>query len=277
MTPPRVSVLLPVRDGGPELVSARRSLRRQTFRDFETVAVNDGSTDGTAERLEEWRRRDPRVRPVHRRAEGLVAALNAGLGRCRGEYVARMDADDAMLPRRLERQVALLDARRDLDVAACRVRCFPRRHIRGGFRAYEDWLNAVETAEDHLRERFIESPIAHPTAMVRARVLRRAGGYRDLAWAEDYDLWLRLFEAGARFEKIPEVLHLWRDHPARQTRVHPRYSKKAFLACKAHFLARGPLRGAAAVFVWGAGPTGRRLRKALDDEGVGVDAFFDID
>ncbi|MEM1181896.1 MAG: glycosyltransferase [Acidobacteriota bacterium] len=277
MTAPRVSVLLPVRNGGPALRSALRSLERQTFRDFEIVAVNDGSTDGTGELLDAWRRRDPRLLPVHRPAEGLVAALNAGLERCRGVYVARMDADDAMLPRRLERQVSRLDTRSDLDVVACRVRCFPRHCIGGGFRVYEDWLNALTSAADHRRERFIESPIAHPTAVVRTEVLRKVGGYRDLTWAEDYDLWLRLTEAGSAIEKVPEVLHLWRDHPGRQTRVHPRYSKKSFLACKAHYLARGPLRGHPPLFIWGAGPTGRQLRKALDAEGVSVDAFFDID
>lgn len=277
MTPPRLSVLLPVRDGGAPLRSALRSLKRQTLRDFEIVAVDDGSTDGTAELLAAWQARESRLFVHHQPARGLVAALNAGLERCRGTWIARMDADDAMLPRRLERQIAHLENRPHLDVVGCRVRCFPRRALGGGFLYYEGWLNSLLSADEHRRERFIESPIAHPTAIIRAEILRGVGGYRDTAWAEDYDLWLRLMERGHAIEKVAEVLHLWRDHPTRQTRVNPLYSKKGFLACKAHFLVRGPLQGAAPVFVWGAGPTGRRLRKALDAEGVPVEAFLDID
>ena len=275
---PKVSVLLPVRDGGLPLRSALRSLERQTFEDFEIVAVDDGSSDGTADLLERWQRRDDRLRVLRLEPSGLVPALNAGLDACRGKLVARMDADDAMLPHRLERQVQLLDTKAEIDVAACRVRCFPRRQLGQGFRIYEAWLNSLVSPADHRRERFIESPIAHPTAMVRREVLEAAGGYRDVGWAEDYDLWLRLLERGHRIEKVPEILHLWRDHPGRQTRVDGRYGKKKFLACKAHYLNRH-LRetGVTRLIIWGAGPTGRTLASLLRSHGHDIEAFLDID
>ena len=275
---PKVSVLLPVRDGGRPLRSALRSLERQTFEDFEIVVVNDGSSDGTADLLERWQHRDARLRVLSLEPSGLVPALNRGLDACRGELIARMDADDAMLPLRLERQVQLLDTRSEIDVAGCQVRCFPRRQLGQGFRIYEDWLNSLVSPADHRRERFIESPIAHPTAMVRRDALEAAGGYHDADWAEDYDLWLRLLEKGHRIEKVPEILHLWRDHPGRQTRVDGRYSKKKFLACKAHYLSRH-LRetGVSRLIIWGAGPTGRALASLLRTHGHTIDAFLDID
>ena len=112
---------------------------------------------------------------------------------------------------------------------------------------------------------------------LRRQVLESAGGYRDVGWAEDYDLWLRLLEAPLRLAKLDAVLHLWRDHPDRQTRLDPRYSKDRFLACKAHFLARGPCRKLRQVLVWGAGPTGRKLARYLAEEGVRPAAFLEID
>jgi glycosyltransferase involved in cell wall biosynthesis len=274
---PAVSVLLPVRDGMSYLPAALRSLRRQTERRLEIVAVDDGSTDGSSEELDRWAVGDPRLRVLHRPAEGLVAALNAGLAACRAPVVARMDADDACHPRRLELQLAALEREPELGVASCLVRCVPRSRIAGGFREYERWLNGLVRPAEIARERFVDAPVAHPTVAVRRDLLVRHGGWRDRGWAEDHDLWLRLLEAGVRFRKVPEVLYFWRDHGERLTRTDGRYAKRRFLELKARFLTRGPLAKAATTVVWGAGPTGRGLARALAGEGVAVAAFVDID
>ncbi|MDA8017382.1 MAG: glycosyltransferase [Thermoanaerobaculia bacterium] len=278
---PSVSVLLPVRDAERTLPTCLRSLERQTLRDFEIVVVDDGSTDGTPTVLNGWMRREPRLRVVRTEARGLVPALNEGLHECRAPFVARMDADDAMLPARLAKQSVLLSSDRDLGVVSCRVRCFPKGRIAGGFRHYESWLNRLQTPEEHRAQRFVESPVAHPSVMFRTDLVRRVGGYRSVPetdpWPEDYDLWLRLLEDGVRFTKVPEILHLWRDRDDRLTRSDPRYGKDRFVACKAHFLARGPLSDRPPVVVWGAGQTGRRLVKALARECRVPEAFVDID
>jgi hypothetical protein len=119
--------------------------------------------------------------------------------------------------------------------------------------------------------------VAHPSVVVRRELLEAAGGWRDLGWPEDYDLWLRLFAAGTRFAKVERFLFFWRDHRSRLTRTDPRYAVPRFLACKAHHLARGPLADARRVVLWGAGQTGRRLAKHLRTEGVAIDAVVDID
>lgn len=127
------------------------------------------------------------------------------------------------------------------------------------------------------RERFVESPVAHPSVLVSREVLEAHGGWRAVGWAEDHDLWLRLLEAGVRFAKVDRRLHFWRDRPDRLTRTDPVYGRERFTALKAHFLARGPLGGAEKVAIWGAGPTGRRLARALEGEGRRADAFVDVD
>jgi glycosyltransferase involved in cell wall biosynthesis len=270
-------VLLPVRDALPHLDRCIESLGRQTLTDFEVVAVDDGSIDGTGDVLDRWAKSDFRVRVLHRSASGLIEALNSGLEACRAPLVARMDADDVSHPRRLELQTGLLDARPDVGVVSCLVRHFPWRGVGEGFRIYQAWLDSLLTHDDMARERFVESPLAHPSVVVRRELLVEAGGYRDLGWPEDYDLWLRLFSSGMRFAKVDRPLYFWREHSGRLTRSHDRYSTDAFLRCKAHFLMLGPLAAEGPVVVWGAGQTGRRLSRHLMDEGAKIEAFVDID
>ena len=142
---------------------------------------------------------------------------------------------------------------------------------------YEEWLNSLLSQEDILRERFIESPLPHPSVMVRRREFDSVGGYRDMGWPEDYDLWLRLARRGTRFQKLPQTLLWWREHASRLTRRDSRYAVERFLACKAHHLLRGPLRNASKVVLWGAGQTGRRLSKYLKRAQVPIVGVVDVD
>lgn len=277
MDTPKVSVLLPVRSGGPWLEDSLASLARQTLRTFEVIAVDDGSTDGSEILLDRWAANDTRFTVIHRQAQGLVAALNHGLDQCRTSLVARMDADDISHPRRLELQAALLATRPEVGVVSCLVRHFPSRRVAKGFRLYEAWLNSLTSHEEMVRERFIESPVAHPSVMVRRDLLTTVGGWRDQGWPEDYDLWLRLFQAGIVFSKLERPLFFWREHGGRLTRTDDRYSVPSFLRCKAHYLVRGPLTDAHKIILWGAGQTGRRLSKFLLEEKVEIAAVVDID
>jgi hypothetical protein len=107
--------------------------------------------------------------------------------------------------------------------------------------------------------------------------LNQVGGYQDHGWAEDYDLLLRLYLAGTRFAKLPQVLLEWREHPQRLTRTDSRYSLENFLRLKAFYLTRGPLAGRDAVIIWGAGMAGRRLGKQLARLEAPLRAYVDID
>ena len=139
-----VSILLPAYDAEATLEDCLRSVERQTRRQWECVIVDDGSADGTAAIADEHARRDGRFRVLSRPHQGLVAALSAGLAVCRGELVARMDADDVMHRRRLELQVAALNRHPEWVAVGSHVRLFPRRLLGRGYREYEAWLNAVD-------------------------------------------------------------------------------------------------------------------------------------
>jgi glycosyltransferase involved in cell wall biosynthesis len=274
---PAISVLLPCYNAERTIDETLDSIERQTFTDFELVAVDDGSQDTTLARLEAWAKRDSRFRVLTRPHGGVIAAANAGLADCNAPYIARMDADDRAHPERLAQQAAFLDAHPEIAVVSSLVKAFPDEAVREGYRIYIHWLNTLMTNADIRREIFVESPLANPSIMIRRTWLEKMGGYHEYGWPEDYDLWLRMYLAGARFAKINQILLEWRDHPERITRTDGRYSVENFLRAKACYLARGPLKDRDAVIVWGAGMMGRRMGKQLQNNQVPLVAFVDID
>lgn len=175
---PRVSVVMPVHNGGDYLAHAVGSILAQSFADFEFVIVDDGSTDATAERLRRYGAADPRVRVLSQAKAGLVAALNHGCGHAGAEYIARMDADDIAFPGRLARQNVCPTSHAEIVAALRTYTCF-----------------------------------THPSVMLRATALAAVGGYRyAYGPAEDYDLWLRLSER-YQVANLPDPLLYYRVYP----------------------------------------------------------------
>lgn len=204
LTPaPRVTVLMPVRDGGRFLEPAVESILAQTLEDLELLVVDDGSTDGTPEVLS--RVHDPRLRVLRRPAEGMAAALNVGLRSTQSPYVARMDADDLCEPTRLERQVAFLDRHPEVVVVGSRYRSMDVDGRPGRVTAL--MVHDVDLRRDlHLGY----SPFAHGAVTMRRDRVLAVGGYDGTWWpAEDHDLWRRL---DGRFANLPDVLYHYREH-----------------------------------------------------------------
>jgi GT2 family glycosyltransferase len=274
---PRVAVLLPARDAAPTLRAAAVSILRQTVRDLALLVVDDGSTDATPELLDRLAARDRRVRVVRGPGEGIARALQRGLAAVDAPLVARMDADDVAWPRRLERQLAALEADPSLAAVGARVRLIPRALVRGGMRRYVAWLNGLVTPDLVARDLFVEAPLVHPAALLRRDALAAAGGWRDGPFPEDYDLWLRLSARGGRLSNVPATLLDWRESAGRLTRTDGRYALDRHVALKCAALAEGPLAGARQVALWGAGETGRAFADALGRVGIGVAAFVEVD
>ncbi len=274
---PDVSILLPCYNASSTLEETLSCLAAQSYPNFEVICVDDGSTDDTAAILDAWSGRDKRFVVLKSDHGGVVKAANLGLEFCRAPIIIRMDADDRCHSDRVSLQRAYLLNHPEVAVVSSLVSGFPDDQIGEGFSLYYQWLNSLVSHEDISRQIFVESPIANPSAAYRKSWIRDLGGYQDHGWPEDYDLWLRLYLAGARFEKIPQVLLEWREHPDRLTHTDSRYSVENFLRAKAHYLAKGPARGRDGVFVWGAGMTGRRLSKHLVREGLPLAVFVEVD
>lgn len=275
---PRTSFLLPVYDCAATLSAAIDSALAQTDPDLEVVVVDDGSRDGSGEVARRVADRDPRVRVLAIPHGGIVAALNAGLAACRGELIARLDADDEAAPERLALQIPMLEASPELGVVDGQVTLFrDEGEVPGGMARYAEWINGVLTPDDFDRELLVESPILHPAATFRRSAVLALGGYRDGPFPEDYDLWLRMHAAGWRLAKVPRVLLRMRDRPERLTRTHPRYSRAAFRTARQMWLAQTALSQPRPVALWGAGKEGKRWLRWLVERGCDVVGVVEVD
>lgn len=204
--PVRITVLMPVYNAGPYLDAALDSILGQTCTDFELLVIDDGSTDDSVSRVA--LRNDPRIRLLRQpRNLGLVAALNRGLDEARGEYVARMDADDISLPKRLAKQSAFLNAHPEIGVCGTWMEGFSSE-------ASALWRAPV-AHEDICCHLLFESTLFHPTVMLRRELFNRhALRYDpDYPHAEDYEVWGRC-ALYFRLANLPEVLLRYRIHAA---------------------------------------------------------------
>jgi len=205
---PTISVVMPAYNAAPYLREAIASIVGQTERDFELILINDGSTDATHAIAQEFCAADPRIRYFTQDNCGLVATLNRGLELCRGEFIARMDADDIALPQRFEKQLALL--RRKPDLVICGTAAILFGDVNGKSRK--------PTSDRSCRSWQLLGPaFVHPTVMFRRSVVDRGIRYRsEFLHAEDYEFWFQLAALGG-MENIREPLLRYRFHGGQVT------------------------------------------------------------
>lgn len=226
---PRVSVVMPVRDGEGFVGAAIESMLGQTLADLELIVIDDGSRDATAEIVAAHTAADSRIRVHACRERGLVAALNEGCALATSDLIARMDADDVAEPHRLARQVETL-AR---DHATVLLGAWVTQMDEAGRS-----ISVVRYPESPGAELLDRNCFAHPTVVFRRDAFEQAGGYRSLfPHAEDYDLWLRLAEVG-RVANLPEPLLRYRVHAGQVTRRQIEEQAAATLAAQAMTSAR---------------------------------------
>ncbi|MCW1921818.1 glycosyltransferase [Luteolibacter arcticus] len=273
---PAISILLPFHNAAATLAEALESLLAQTFGDWELLTVDDRSDDGSAGIVAGFARRDSRVRlMVNAGPPGIVGALQTAAKGAAADWLARMDADDCCHPERLARQWERAGAGAgEVDVVATDVDLIDP--LGEGMTRYVAWANSLETHEAIANARFIENPVIHPTVLMRRRAFDAVGGYREVPWAEDHDLWLRMLQHGARFAKVTERLLAWRDSADRLTRSDGRYHEKARQQMRAHFLSALPAVREQGVVIAGAGPIGKSLARGLLALGITVHGFFDV-
>lgn len=232
---PTISVLMPVYNTERYVAKAVDSVLSQTFTDFEFLIVDDGSTDNTLKILQEYASRDARIHLTSRENWGLTKSLNELLTHARGEFVARLDADDIALPQRFEKQVQFLQEHPDV---VCVGSALDWIDDRGQFIAH----CPMPEENDELQRLMLGgiSLLHHPCAMIRRVALNQVGGYDEtLPYAEDLDLWLRLGEIG-NLANLKESLVLYRLHSQSLSHTRQdRLSSDALEACQRAWQRRG--------------------------------------
>ena len=279
--PPSVSIVLPYRDSEKTIDECIQSVIAQELQNWELLAVNDHSSDNSESILRGYADKDDRIKALQTIGKGIVSALNQGVRHSSAPLIARMDADDRMLPERLGSQVDFMEKNPETGLVSCKVEYFsPSPNDTRGYENYVEWTNEQLSHEEISLNRFVESPLAHPSVLFRKGLLDEFGPYEDGDFPEDYELWLRFLAGGVRMNKLDKILLQWRDHPARLSRQSERYSKDAFQRTKARYLAlwlRENVQADRELRAWGAGKVARNQAKHLSREGVQLDRFFDVD
>lgn len=189
-----------VRNGEATVSLAIESIFDQTFQDFEFIIVDDGSTDRSAEVLERYAARDPRLRLFRQSGKGLAAALNYGIAQARGAWIARMDADDVSAPGRFEQQMAI--ASRNPAIGVIGTGAWMKS---GTGENLGVWLKP-EHHDVLVREMYRDNPFIHPSVIMRRDAVIAAGGYHeDLRRAQDAELWSRMASV-CEFYNVQEPL-----------------------------------------------------------------------
>ncbi|WP_289020808.1 glycosyltransferase [Desulfobacter postgatei] len=199
---PLISVIMGVYNGEKYVSRAVESILNQTYKNFEFIIINDGSTDNTKKILESYS--DQRIRLFHQENIGLTKTLNKGLEKARGEFIARQDADDISHRSRLERQVRYLERRPDINLAGTHINFIDKNGKR-----FSTW-RPPETHSDILNALTRYNCFCHGSVIFRKSCLEKTGPYNEFfLYTQDYDLWCRIAEC-FKVTNIPEVLYDFR-------------------------------------------------------------------
>ena len=197
---PTISVILPVYNASEFLLEALESITNQTFTDWEMIAINDGSTDNSLEILQEYAKKEPRLRIISRENRGLPRTLNEGIELAQGEYIARMDADDISLPDRFEKQLTFL-FKKNLDLCGTQYITFGE---------FERVINNPITVEGCKLGLLFNSVLAHPTVLGKTKIFKRFNYNENFSCAQDYELWTRMVINGVKICNLNEILLKYR-------------------------------------------------------------------
>ena len=199
---PTVSVVLPVYKAERFLGQCLDSLWTQTYKDFEVLVVEDPSSDGTAAVLK--KQKDPRLRVIRNSTrKGLVFCMNQGIAEAKGKYIARQDSDDVSLPERFQVQLDFLKANPCVGMLGTAYKLVDKNG--------RTVLNGQPETHAHILQEILPkyNQFAHGSLMMPKDMLQAIGCYRDIKYAEDYDMFMRMSE---RFPVInlPQPLYMWR-------------------------------------------------------------------
>ncbi len=256
-----ISVLIPVKNPGIYLKSCLDSILNQSYQNFEIIAVDDSSTDGSAETLFEYSNAYSNFSTYRNQGSGITNALQTAYNHSKGDYVHRMDADDIMPTNKLK---ALLDQWKKGCVVTGKVKYFSDEWLVGlGFKNYESWINNLMDSKSFWEDVYMECPIPSPAWLMERKDFESIGGFDSAFLPEDYDLCFRVYKAKMDVVCVKEVVHLWRDSQNRTSRKLPIYFPMAYYPLKVKYFMEIDRDKKKPLLLWGAGKKGKRIANLL--------------
>lgn len=263
MQNPRVSILIPFKNTAHFLSECLDSILEQSYSNWEVLAVNDHSEDGSLDLLTSYSQKDSRIKVFKNEGNGIIPALRTAYKNSSGDFITRMDSDDIMKPNRLKVMAKSLVENGEGYVAVGKVKYFSARGISNGYERYEAWLNELTEVGENYSEIYKECVIPSPCWMTYKKDLELSGAFEPNRYPEDYDLTFRFYEKGLSVIPCSEILHLWRDYDNRTSRTSEHYAQNYFLEIKLHYFLRLEHDKNRSLVLWGAGFKGKSIAKSL--------------
>lgn len=265
---PLISILTPFKNTGSFLIECLDSVLAQTYRHWEMLLIDDHSVDNSHLLVKQFAEKDPRIRLLKNKGQGIIEALQTGYSISSGSYITRMDSDDVMAPDKLEILLSGLLKHKKNHLATGGVRYFREGGISNGYFRYQNWLNKLTALGRNYSEIYKECVIPSPCWMVHRDDLDASGAFQPDRYPEDYDLAFRFYDRGLKVIPCTRVLHYWRDYSSRTSRTHGHYAANYFLDIKLHWFLRIDYDPQRPLTVWGAGTKGKTIAKKLIEQEV---------
>lgn len=264
----KVSIVMPVKNAMPYLESCLDSILAQTYTDWELIAINDGSTDDSAELLLSYADRDSRISTYDNVGSGIIPALELAYSHTSGALITRMDADDMMTTDRIEIMANSL-IEQPGHIAVGQVKYFSDEGTLGdGYQKYQDWLNGLTAQGNNFTEIYKECVIPSPCWMMHRVDFEKINGFDINTYPEDYDLAFRMYVADLKVIPCSQILHHWRDYPTRTSRTDDNYADNRFLDIKVHYFISKDYKTGSSLILWGAGKKGKMIAQKLVEQKI---------
>ncbi|MBT8218418.1 MAG: glycosyltransferase [Bacteroidia bacterium] len=258
-----VSILIPVKNAMPFLEACIESILKQSFVQWEVIAVDDGSSDTSLTILKEYENRESRIQVFENTGDGIIDALDLAYSKSIGQWITRMDADDMMYPNRLQIMTDQLTEHGKGHISTGLVQYISESQLGDGYQKYQEWLNSLTKTGKNFTDIYRECVIPSPCWMMFKTDLDKIHAFKPDNYPEDYDLCFRMYQDGLQIIPNDIVLHYWRDHNHRTSRTHEHYADNRFLDLKVHYFLKIDYDPMRQLILWGAGKKGKVLAKKL--------------
>ncbi len=275
MQKPLVSILTPFKNTDCFLTDCLNSVITQTYTHWELIIVDDSSSDNSYKIVEEFAKKDSRIKLLRNSGKGIINALQLAFNHSQGNLITRMDSDDIMRPEKLKILVNNLLKFGKQHVAIGLVSYFSEDGIKEGYKKYEAWLNELTKTGNNYTEIYKECVIPSPCWMVFRSDLIDCDAFNPNTYPEDYDLAFRFYKNNFTCIPCKNIIHDWRDYSSRTSRTNKYYSENHFIELKLYYFLELDYNKNKKLTVWGAGSKGKKVAGILVKKEIPFDWICD--
>jgi glycosyltransferase involved in cell wall biosynthesis len=262
----KISIIMPVHNTEKYVGETIRSILAQSYKNWELIAVNDGSTDGSLGVMESFR--DDRITVVNNPEPGLIRALRLGDSLSTGDLITRMDSDDKMPWDKLHvMQHEWMQHGMGTVVVGGAEYFMDEGNVGEGFTKYAAWLTRVAKENAFKENIYRESIIGSNCSLIHRNDFNSIGGYKPDVYPEDYDLCFRMYYGGLKIVGLDSIVHHWRDREDRISRNWDEYKDNRFLSLKTHYFNLCERDEKRPLVIWGAGRNGKDIVRLFQEKG----------